>query len=254
MFKNFFLRTNYELFRKDYDFFITQKLNPEIYIDSEVLQKISNKEIKKSADILKKLDANTIHAPFYDISPGGFTKEIRDISLTKLKKILEIAKKWQSKVIVVHFNFYHNYYKAYFKKWLENATNFFSNLIKEGDTPLIALENISEPTPYVVLKLMEKINSDKIIHCFDFGHHNVFGLIPFEEWLFYLRPKKFIHFHFHDNHGMNDDHLPLGKGNIEWKKVKDVILNLNVNFSVALEPHSKKDLIKSVNFYRKVFL
>jgi sugar phosphate isomerase/epimerase len=30
---------------------------------------------------------------------------------------------------------------------------------------------------------------------------------------------RIIHVHLHDNHGKKDEHLSLGKGNIDWKKV-----------------------------------
>ena len=55
-----------------------------------------------------------------------------------------------------------------------------------------------------------------------------------------------IHFHFHDNNGDFDSHLPIGKGNVEWKKLKEIIIRYFSSFSVTLEALSKKDLIKSV--------
>ena len=225
-----------------------------MYISSVNLRKISQKEMEKTAEILKKFSANTIHAPFLDISPGGFDKDIRRISFEKLKMILKIAKRWKSKLIVMHFNYDPIYYREYLEPWLDNASDFFSDLAKEKNIPFIALENISEFTPYIVLELVNRIGSDKIIHCFDFGHHNVFGSVSFEEWLFYLKPENHIHFHFHDNTGLYDDHLPLGEGNIDWERVKSVISDFDVDFSVALEPHSKKDSVTTTRNYRKMFL
>jgi sugar phosphate isomerase/epimerase len=78
--------------------------------------------------------------------------------------------------------------------------------------------------------------------------------MPFEEWILYLRPQNHIHFHLHDNRGTRDTHLPLGDGNIDWFRVKQYLQALTVNFSIALEPHSKEDMFKSIKFYNKFFL
>ena len=229
MFKDFFVRSNYRSFIEDYKFLLSQKVNPEIYINSATLKNISQKELDKSIKILSNFSANTIHAPFLDISPGGFDKDIREISFKKLKKVLKIAKNWKSQLVVMHFNYDPIYYREYFDQWMENASDFFVDLIREKKSP-------------------------RIIHCFDFGHHHVFGSIPFEEWLFYLKPNGRIHFHFHDNPGFTDDHLPVGEGSIDWNRVKEVILNMKVNFTVTLEPHSREDMIETINNYRKMFL
>jgi len=93
-----------------------------------------------------------------------------------------------------------------------------------------------------------------LIHCFDFGHHHVFGKIPFQEWLFYLNPQRHLHFHIHDNKGDRDTHLPPGRGSIDWFKVKKALSRLEVDYSIALEPHTREDLLESLAFYRRFFL
>jgi len=233
MFSNFYIRTSYEEFIDDYAFFL---------------------DINELAAILKKFKCNTIHAPFYDISPGGFNQEIRRISLEKLQRVQSIANTCKSKLMVMHFNFDPIYYKEFFKRWLKNASLFFKELAKEKSNLLLALENISEPTPYISLKLMEEIDSSRVVPCFDIGHHHVFGQISFHEWLFYLKSKGFIHFHFHDNFADQDNHLALGKGDIRWKKLKEEILELDIDFSVTLELHSRKEMLKSLKYYRETFL
>ncbi|MEN8152951.1 MAG: sugar phosphate isomerase/epimerase family protein [Acidobacteriota bacterium] len=254
MFDNYFVRVTFDLFRRKYSKFLDLKIDPEIYIDSETLNRITPAILLEMKEILSKFRCNTIHAPFLDISTGGYDKEIRDLSLKKLKKIIGLAQEWNSKIVVVHYNYDRMYYREYLDLWLNNAASFFRELSDYDAPPLIALENINDPTPFVALKLEEMINRKNIIHCFDFGHHNVFGEISFSEWLFYLRSGRHVHLHFHDNIGNNDDHLPVGEGNIRWDIVKDLLPDMKINFSVTLEPHSEKDMMKTLKNYRKLFL
>ncbi len=254
MFADFFSRVPYDKLIKEHGFYSQEGLKPEIYINSENLKNITSREIKKTKALVKNFSATTVHAPFLDISPGAIDKEIRELSYDKIKKILDIATEWQSKLIVMHFNYDPIYYRAYLEKWLANTSDFFCRLLKNDGIPFIALENIAESTPYIVLMLMKKVDHGKLIHCFDLGHHHVFASISFEEWLFYLNPRHHIHFHFHDNFGDNDDHLPLGDGNIDWGKVKKMLSQLEIDFSIGLEPHSRKDLLKTVIFYKNFFL
>jgi sugar phosphate isomerase/epimerase len=102
--------------------------------------------------------------------------------------------------------------------------------------------------------LAEKVNRPRLVHCFDFGHHNVFARIPAEEWLFYLAPRRHIHFHFHDNHGRTDDHQALGRGTIDWAAAKAAIAGLACPFSIALEPKSSATRDVSAEYYRRHFL
>jgi sugar phosphate isomerase/epimerase len=47
------------------------------------------------------------------------------------------------------------------------------------------------------------------------------------------------HVHVSDNHGTRDDHLPIGDGNINWKKVAKALLACNYNATMTLEVFSE---------------
>jgi sugar phosphate isomerase/epimerase len=101
---------------------------------------------------------------------------------------------------------------------------------------------------------LQKAGQPRLVHCFDFGHHNVFARIPFQEWLFYLDPGRHIHFHLHDNCGGNDDHLAMGQGSIDWQAARAAIAGMPCPFTIALEPKSAESRRASAAFYRKHFL
>ena len=254
MFKDLFVRVSGERLAREAPLLVKMKANPEIYIKAEKLKEFTAKTINETAKILSVFSSHTIHAPFMDVWPGAVDEDIRRLGLEQMRKIMEIATTWKSLLVVMHFNYDPIYYRQQFQQWLNRAAQFYQTLLHERDGPLLALENIAEPTPYIALQLMKKINRPRLIHCFDFGHHHVFARIPFEEWLFYLNPGRHIHFHFHDNFGHNDDHLALGQGNIDWSAAKAAISDLDCPFSIALEPHSADILRTSAAYFQKHFL
>lgn len=253
-FDNYFVRISCERLNKEYREFIDLGISPEVYLDSCSLNDLCGKEKESTQTILDKFRSHTLHAPFLDISTGGNDEDIRELSFRKLSKVLELGKDWGSEIVVLHYNYDRLYYRQSLDRWLTRSSEFFRRLTKMPDHPLIAIENIDDPVPDVALELERRVRSDRIIHCFDYGHHNVFGNLSSSEWIRSLNSGKHIHFHFHDNDGSGDDHLPMGDGEIDWETAKTDILSLNTKFSVTLEPHSRGDLIRSLEFYRKNFL
>jgi sugar phosphate isomerase/epimerase len=254
MFKDLFVRVAAEHLAREAPLLVKIKANPEIYIKAEKLKEFTPKTIKDFTKLLSAFPGHTIHAPFMDVWPGAADEDIRRLSLEQMRKIMTIAATWKSLLVVMHFNYDPIYYRQQFRQWLDRAAQFYRTLLPKRDGPLLALENIAEPTPYIALQLMKKIDRPRLCHCFDFGHHHVFARIPFAEWLFYLNPRRHIHFHLHDNFGRTDDHLALGQGNIDWPAAKAAISGLDCSFSITLEPHSADILRATVAYFNEFFL
>lgn len=83
---------------------------------------------------------------------------------------------------------------------------------------------------------------------FDFGHANTLGKV--DSFLPYV--KKASHIHIHDNHGMSDEHLALGDGNINWNRVGKTISE-NYAGIVVIEGRSIEEAKKSLPVFRKCF-
>ena len=254
MFDDLFIRVASERLAHEASTIAALNAGPEIYIKADRIKEFTPRAIAATRGILKDLPGHTVHAPFMDVWPGAADDDMRRLSLEKMSRVMGIAAELGSRLVVMHFNYDPIYYRQTFPQWLERAARFFSTLLPESAGPLIALENIAEPTPHVALQLLEKVGHPRLVHCFDFGHHHVFARIPFAEWLFYLKPRGHIHFHLHDNHGDCDDHLALGQGSIDWMAAKAAIAALACPFSIALEPKSVDTRRTSAAYYRKHFL
>ncbi len=254
MFKDWYIRVDGERLAEQAPLLQRLQANPEIYLKAGMIKELAPKTVNALAGVLADFSSHTVHAPFMDVWPGAADDDIRRLSLELMRRTMDLAAAWKSMLVVMHFNYDPIYYTEYFRQWLDRAAEFFRMLLRENDGPLIALENIAEPTPYIALQLFDKVNRPRLVHCFDFGHHHVFARIPMDEWLYYLAPRRHIHFHFHDNLGGSDDHLAMGQGGIHWLAAKAALCGLKCPFSITLEPHTVKTLRTSAAFYKKNFL
>ena len=65
-----------------------------------------------------------------------------------------------------------------------------------------------------------------------------------------LLTEKISHIHIHDNMGKKDEHLPLGKGTIDWKHVMKKLSDYKGIF--VTEMSSVEEGIESLEFLRKL--
>jgi sugar phosphate isomerase/epimerase len=80
----------------------------------------------------------------------------------------------------------------------------------------------------------------------DVGHANTAGALKD-----FLSSPDIVHLHLHDNTGTKDEHLPLGKGNIEFDAVMDMIHARDL--SAVLELDSEKAVLESIRTLSKTY-
>ena len=95
----------------------------------------------------------------------------------------------------------------------------------------IALENVRNT--HILMHVLDTIKSPMLGLCYDSGHDYIWSPAPYE--LLSKYSDRLYAVHLHDNMGKNDDHLPLGQGNVNWDAVKCGILNSMYSGSYTLE-------------------
>jgi len=87
----------------------------------------------------------------------------------------------------------------------------------------LALENSAEPLPVIrrLADLVREYRSEFVGMCYDCGHANCYQK-GVEETLSVMR-EGIVTCHLHDNFGSFDDHNPPGDGNIDWKKLTEML-------------------------------
>lgn len=65
---------------------------------------------------------------------------------------------------------------------------------------------------------------------------------------------RLAHIHIHDNHGEEDEHLPLGRGKIDFKKVVKWLKMINYSQTITFEVFtSDEDAVRSREYLKKLW-
>ncbi|MFH1415401.1 MAG: sugar phosphate isomerase/epimerase family protein [Elusimicrobiota bacterium] len=103
----------------------------------------------------------------------------------------------------------------------------------------LMLETVMTPfnTPEIFRVLLEGM--DEVMVHLDVGHCNVNSQRDLAEEFFDEFGERIRHIHFSDNCGENDDHLPLGKGSVDWRAVMKILSRYGYDGTITLEIFSE---------------
>lgn len=223
-----------------------EPFNDNLYIERNL------KSIKK---LLNKFRYTAIShtAWWYDLSSPY--NNVRNAWIGQACNDMKISKKLGCKLINFHFMVHSSIllkYKNSRKAILDNYVRSLKYLCHyaEKNGLRIMLENGEEKFEdyKYILDRVPKLN----VH-FDVGHAFISGKMKNIKKFFSYFEERIAHIHIHDNHGKQDEHLPLRKGNINWKNVAFLINKYNYNKTITLEVFtSSKDLLKSKKYIQSL--
>ena len=218
----------------------------EVFFGNNIIDDIDRHEVKELGRMFRERGILcTVHAPFMDLSPGGFDKKIVAITRERLKKTVELAQLLDALGTVCHPGFDKWRFQGNEQLWLDSSIETWSEVFKEADKGLpIMLENIFEDEPSTLVTLFGYFKDKNLWFCFDTGHFNLFARTSVEEWLLPLADR-LKEFHLHDNHGKSDEHLPIGTGTFPFRSLKRLIKQVRDPIFV-LEPHGETVLGESI--------
>ncbi|MBN2111355.1 MAG: sugar phosphate isomerase/epimerase [Methanosarcinaceae archaeon] len=165
----------------------------------------------------------SIHLPFSDMNIASLNPGIHNEVLRQLKYCLQMAS-GLVEVAVLHPGYMSPYGARLPERSLQTSIDSVRILCDHAaDLGItIAVENMPNfpkifgQRPEEMLEILERTDRKNVGMTLDVGHANTMGLL--DEFVEKCR-SKLSHMHIHDNHGEHDEHLPLGQGNIDWKKL-----------------------------------
>jgi len=160
------------------------------------------------------------HSPMSDINIGSLNQRMREAALQELIAGLGAAGRMGMDVYTVHPGFMTPLGFVAPDKVKETVRSSLRRLeaVSNELGVRIALENMPRSpfsmatTPAALAELMEDLD---IGICFDIGHAHTSGLV--DEFL--ALKDRFINVHVHDNRGETDEHLPVGKGTVDFPRL-----------------------------------
>ncbi|MEW6185949.1 MAG: sugar phosphate isomerase/epimerase family protein [Thermodesulfobacteriota bacterium] len=192
--------------------------------------------IKKGRDILEKSAMEVcVHAPFFDMNIAAFSPGIRKASVDITKKTVDFCAEVGGKTMIVHSGTQtYEQIKGLpkeanplFKLQWDNNIDSLKQINEYANSKgiTVCLENIgfnSVDQSFQDLLEIRKAVGSSLQFTLDFGHARL-GEGAAEG--IRLLGENIRHIHLHDNHGKNDDHLPVGDGNYDYSPYIDFFKN-----------------------------
>ncbi|MFO7761496.1 MAG: sugar phosphate isomerase/epimerase family protein [Thermodesulfobacteriota bacterium] len=243
-----FINAPFDFLRNHLEEALEMGIQPEIGLEGNTLYDISTREFSRVA---RRLHDNgiacTLHAPYYELSVGAIDRHIREVSRKKISLAFELLEIFKPESIVCHLGFEENKHGYKEEEWFHYNLEAWQQLVKQAErnnTPVM-LENTYETSPEQHKKILAAIDSPYARFCLDTGHLMAFARDKWQNWLPEMEPW-LGQLHLHDNHGLRDDHLPMGKGKFDFKGFFAWLRKNEASPLITLEPHRKSDLEESL--------
>lgn len=214
-------------------------LQPEVYFSGFALDRLSATEVEKTSAALREMNVPvTFHAPFMDLNPGAVDERVRKVTAFRFEQVLKLVPHFRPRSVVFHPGYDRWRYDDDLDLWRENSLLTWRPLVKKAEALRVkmALENVFEENPEPLRSLLEKVDSPFLGYCMDAGHGNLFSKVPLTEWVEVLGPR-LMEVHLHDNQGKADDHLPLGRGSIDFSALFSRMEKNKIRPIFTIEPH-----------------
>lgn len=188
-----------------------------------------------------------VHGPFTEIIPASIDPRAVQLGLDRLNEAYDICKELGVKRMVVHTGYIP---LLYYKQWhIEKSVKFWRTFLRDKPADFnIMIENVFEDEPYVMRNLIEAIDDKRATICLDVGHANAMTdkEINVETWAKVLAPYV-THMHIHNNFGSEDEHNPIDKGNMDIKKIVEIVRQAkNPQFSMTVESRQCESTVKAL--------
>ncbi len=202
-------------------------------------------ELDKERVLLLKEQAKScsiefsVHAPFANINIASPSNVMLAPTLKRLKQSLEFASKLDAKLWVFHpgqktgiSQFYPG------KDWKQNVESIQKIYAQSEEYGVnIALENLpakywsvmSTPKDFAKFYRETKLPIGIVL---DVGHANLEGQ---NEPFFAQLADKIVHLHVSDNCGVEDEHLGLGFGKIDWTHIAESLNKIDFDKVIVIE-------------------
>jgi len=245
-----FVSVPYELIVQKYlNQIIEHKIDIEIGLKAEVLDRFFFSEFKRVAEEFQKAEIKTtIHLPFMDLSPGALDPWIRDLSIKRIIQAMERATLFEPLNLVLHTGYHPFYHREVAEEWKEVFKETLQEILRKAEELdlSLSLENVFEPEPEFLKDILETFKG-KVFWCFDPAHARVFSKKHELTWLEALYPY-LKEIHCHDNRGEIDEHLAIGKGVIEFEKIWEFLKEKEIKPLLVSEAHTEEDTLYNRNY------
>jgi len=185
----------------------------------------------------------SIHAPFNDLNIASMREEHRLYSIKEIEKVVIVAEKKGIRLVTFHPGWPSPFSMGARERVLEKARESIRELNNFASSHHVTLctENMPIPGFFSSAEALLEV-TDSV--CFDVGHANITGST--DSFLDHRECIKNVH--LHENHGSQDEHLPLTGEHIDIERIVRVLGDKNY----VIEARSVEEGKKSRDFLKKI--
>lgn len=192
--------------------------------------------------------------PYHGLALSCPDSRVMTYSREVLLEGLEIGTILGARVAILQTGFSNHIRPNMVQEWKERFITAMRDLVSvaEDGEIVLALKNSFEPDTDLLLEILETVNSPWLRFCVDVGHAACFSRVSPEAWIPVFKDY-LICCNFHDNEGMEDEHLACGRGYVgfdgvyETLKAADAEAHITLDVAPELIPPSVDHLL-SVGF------
>jgi len=197
-----------------------------------------------------------VHGPFIGMEYDHIDHLIGDVVNRRLDMTFDVAVKLKASRVILHSG-----YKPeidLFKlqdSWLKRNVDFWQREMRRWvDTGIeIVLENDTEKSPDLLVRLVNEVDNPSLGLCMDIGHQHLFSELGALEWLRRM-DNRLYHIHLHDNDRTGDNHWRIGRGTIDFEPFYTAVMKLVPRVTISLEVEDEMevkmgDLRKLANYF-----
>lgn len=166
----------------------------------------------------------SVHAPIFDLNPGSLDPVVRKHTRRCWERAIGVSGALGARQINFHTGYMPLLPASTFPGWLALSLEIWERVVElaadAGMTML--LENMFEPTPQIQLDLRDQLEPRHVGFTLDVAHAHIYGTVAPESW-WPAYDGAIREVHLHDTDGFSDDHLPIGEGALDWKRIFEEI-------------------------------
>ena len=225
-------------------------------IVAEGLQKVDGEFKERVREIYETTNlVLSLHTPLSDVNIASVNERIWAESVRQVKESIEDTHEFIDNICVVHPGLFSplsiqmpdkavQKAIAGLRAICETASEYGLRIAVEN---LISINMLMGRTPDELVRIVRGVDMDNLGICLDVAHANTTKTL---DEFFRSNDVDIIHMHVSDNFGTDDLHLPVGDGNLDWKKV----LNGANDYEglVVIEVYTVEAGIKSMEYLRNL--
>lgn len=235
----FYVSVPFERLEGSIDFISREGFSPELRMtETEYLMGLTDADIGRIAGLLREWNFRVFtHAPFFGLDVASIDRGISRYSVDCLEKAIDVTAALGGNLMVMHTGYLPQYSRVGRRYWFRNWSVRMPSLVEKAQRKgvTIALENTWDDRPEVLLHLKALLSErNNVAFCLDTGHLNVYSQLPLRRWWSGLGDD-IAAIHLHDNDGLSDDHLPPGRGTVDFKTLVKLLLDMRTMPLLDLE-------------------